>query len=128
MTDTYESTLAPAVRPLLGAYLALSWLTVAALATFAAIAPTLDTPQAWFRAVIVAGTSVLTFIIAGRAAKGRGRALLRLRIIVPVILIAIIAVLLFLPLPLWMIIEQAVCGLLLLITAVLVIGPTLRAR
>jgi hypothetical protein len=39
---------------------------------------------------------------------------------VTVILVAIAAVLAFVPLPLWMVVEQTVCGLLLLATAVIV--------
>jgi hypothetical protein len=42
------------------------------------------------------------------------------RIVVTVILVAIAAVLAFVPLPLWMVVEQAACGLLLLATAVIV--------
>lgn len=112
------------VKWLVGAYLAVSVLTVAAIIAFSAVAPGLVTPQASVRAVIVAATSALTFVFAGRAAKGRPRALLRLRIAVTVILVAIGAVLIFLPLPLWMIIEQALCGALLLATAAIVFRQT----
>jgi hypothetical protein len=45
------------------------------------------------------------------------RALRRLRIVVSVILIGLGVVLIFVPLPPWMIIEQALCGALLLATA-----------
>jgi hypothetical protein len=113
-----------AVKWLVGAYLAVSVLTVAAIIVFAAIAPGLVTPQASVRAVIVAATSMLTCVFADRAAKGRPRALLRLRVVVAVILIAIGAVLIFVPLPPWMIIEQAFCGALLLATAAIVFGQT----
>ena len=84
-------------------------------------------PQAWVRSVIVAATSILTFWFATRAAHGKPRALLQLRIVVPILLIAIIAVLLFLPLPLWMVIEQAVCGLLLLATTIIIFGKGVAA-
>ena len=113
-----------AVKWLVGAYLILSMLTVAAIITFSDIAPNLVTPQAWVRGIIVAATSILTFVFANRAARGNPRALLRLRIVVAVILIAIAAVLLFLPLPLWMFVEQVVCGALLLTTAVIIFRPT----
>jgi hypothetical protein len=89
-----------AVKWFVGAYLVLSMLTVAAIITFSDIAPNLVTPQAWVRGIIVAATSILTFVFANRAARGNQRALLRLRIVVAVILVAIAAVLLFLPLPL----------------------------
>jgi hypothetical protein len=113
-----------AVKWLVGAYLILSLLTVAAIITFSDIAPNLVTPQAWVRGIIVAATSILTFVFANHAARGNPRALLRLRIVVAVILIAIAAVLLFPPLPLWMFVEQVVCGALLLTTAVIIFRPT----
>ena len=81
------------------------------------------TPQALVRGIIVAATSILTFIFANRAVKGNPRALLRLRIVVAVILIALVAVVFFLPLPLWMFIEQLACGALLLATAMIIFRP-----
>ena len=115
-----------AVRWLVAGYLILSMLTVAAIIVFSRIAPDLVTPQAWVRGIIVAATSILTVIFASRAARGNERALLRLRIAVAVILIAIVAVLFFLPLPLWMIIEQAACGALLLAAAIIIFGEGRR--
>jgi hypothetical protein len=109
-----------AVTWLVGAYVVLSGLTVVAIATFASVAPSLVNPQAWVRGIIVAVTSLLTFVFARRAAAGNTRALLRLRIIVVVILVAIGAVLFLVPLPGWMIVEQIACGILLLATAVLI--------
>lgn len=113
-----------AVKWLVGAYLVLSMLTVAAITTLSNMAPHLVNPQAWVRGIIVAATSILTFIFANSAAKGNPRALLRLRIVVAIILIAIVAVVLFVPLPLWMIIEQAACGALLLATATIIFRKT----
>jgi hypothetical protein len=109
-----------AVTWLVGAYVVLSGLTVVAIATFASVAPSLVNPQAWVRGIIVAVTSLLTFVFARRASAGNTRALLRLRIIVVVILVAIGAVLFLVPLPGWMIVEQIACGILLLATAVLI--------
>ena len=109
-----------AVTWLVGAYVVLSGLTVVAIATFASVAPSLVNPQAWVRGIIVAVTSLLTFVFARRAAAGNARALLRLRIIVVVILVAIGAVLFLVPLPGWMIVEQIACGILLLATAMLI--------
>jgi hypothetical protein len=109
-----------AVTWLVGAYVVLSGLTVVAIATFASVAPSLVNPQAWVRGIIVAVTSLLTFVFARRASAGNARALLRLRIIVVVILVAIGAVLFLVPLPGWMIVEQIACGILLLATAVLI--------
>jgi uncharacterized membrane protein YccC len=84
------------------------------------VAPSQVSPQAWVRGVIVAATSVLTFVFARRAAQGHPRALLRLRIVVAIILVAIAGVLLFVTLPPWMVVEQSVCGLLLLATAAII--------
>jgi hypothetical protein len=110
------------VKLLVGSYLALSVLTVATVAVLSQLAPDLVNPQAWVRSSIVAATSLLTFRFATQAAHGKPRALLRLRIVVSILLIAIIAVLFFLPLPTWMIIEQGVCGLLLLATTIIIFG------
>ncbi|MGN6174885.1 MAG: hypothetical protein ACTHPS_18365 [Streptosporangiaceae bacterium] len=115
------------VELLVGSYLALSVLTVAMVVVLSQLAPHLVNPQAWVRSIIVAATSLLTFRFATRAARGKPRALLRLRIVVSILLIAIIAVLFFLPLPLWMVIEQAVCGLLLLATTIIIFGKGVAA-
>ena len=109
---------------LVGAYTVLSMLTVVAIITFSAVAPSLVNPQAQVRSVIVAATSSLTLLFAVRATRGDQKALLRLRIVVAVIFIAVVAVLLFLPLPLWMIVEQATCGVLLAATAVVIFRPS----
>jgi hypothetical protein len=111
-----------AVKWLIGAYITVSVLTVAAVITFSTVAPDLVNPQAWVRGIVVAVTSIFTYVFANRAARGDPRALLRLRIVVAVILVAIVAVLFFVPLPLWMKIEQAACGALLLATAVIIFG------
>jgi hypothetical protein len=111
------------VKWLVGTYAILSVLTVAAIITFSAVAPSLVNPEAQVRGVIVAATSVLTFVFARRAARGNQRALLRLRIIVAIILVAVVAVLFFVPLPPWMVVEQAACGVLLAATALLIYRP-----
>jgi hypothetical protein len=111
-----------AVTWLVGAYVVLSVLTVAAIITFSTVAPSLVNPAAQVRGVIVAATSVLTYVFARRAAAGNQRALLRLRIVVAVILVAVVAVLFFVPLPPWMAAEQVACGVLLAATAVLIYG------
>jgi FtsH-binding integral membrane protein len=113
-----------AVLWLLGAYLVLSWATVTLIVILSSTAPGLVTPQAWFRGVIVAAISILTFVLARKAAKGRPRALLRLRIVVTIILVAIVAVVFFLDLPTWMVYQQILCGALLLAVAILVFGKS----
>ena len=68
-------TSSSAVRWLVGTYLALSVLTVGAIVTLSVVVPSEVNPQAWVRGIIVAATSVLTFIFANRAASGNARAL-----------------------------------------------------
>jgi hypothetical protein len=108
------SRVSPAVRKIAVTYLVVSIAAVGVLAVLSITAPQQAPATAWVRAVIVAATSVLTVIFAHRAAAGHERALLRLRILVPIILVAVVLVLLFLPLPAWMVIEQLLCGTLLL--------------
>jgi hypothetical protein len=115
------------VKLLIGGYLALSVLTVATVIVLSQADPDLVNPEAWVRSIIVAATSLLTFAFANRAARGKPRALLRLRIVVLIPLVAFAGVLLFLPLPLWMIVEQAVCEVLLLTTAFLIFGRISQA-
>ncbi|WP_090675387.1 hypothetical protein [Paenibacillus tianmuensis] len=111
------------VRRLIGAYLVISWLTVAVIIILSLVAPNQVNSEAWVRGIIVAITSILTFVFANRTAAGKPRALLRLRIVVIVLLIAFTAVLFFLPLPVWMKVEQYICTALLLMTAILIFRP-----
>lgn len=108
-----------ATSRLIAVYMALSVLTVVALLVLTFVAPSFVNTQAWVRGVIIAVMSVVTFVIARRAAAGSPQALLRLRIIVLVLLVALVLVLFLLPLPLWMVVEQAACGVILAVVAVL---------
>jgi len=119
-TQTRRPAALGVVLWLVGGYLVLSWLTVVAIIVLSSVDPHLVNIQAWVRGIIIAVTSILTFLFARRAARGSQRGLLRLRIIVAILLVAVIAVLFFVPLPAWMVVEQAVCGALLAGTAVLV--------
>ncbi|WP_052226556.1 hypothetical protein [Microbacterium mangrovi] len=106
-----------AERLVLG-YVVLSLVTVVTLLALSLFAPRDVTVEAWVRGVIVAGTSLLTLLFARRARSGGAKALLRLRIIVLVLIVAVVGVLFFLPLPLWMVIEQALCGVILVVAAI----------
>lgn len=115
------------VKLLVGCYLGLSALTLAAI-----ILMRNDTAEVndvvWVRATIVVGSALLMTSFAARVAGGSARAYLRLRIVSALMVVAI-AVLISIPgfLPLWMRIEQGVCGLLLIGVVVVVNGRHLRS-
>ncbi|MGW4522308.1 hypothetical protein [Amycolatopsis sp. NPDC004378] len=118
-------------RPVLlltGGYAALSVLTLVAIVLFRNN-HAMVTDAVWVRATIVVASSLLTFAFARSAARGSRKGLLRLRIVAAVMLVAI-AVIVVLPglFPVWLRVEQAVCGLLLLGVTVLVNSKRLRAR
>jgi hypothetical protein len=82
----------------------------------------------WTRGTIVVISALLTFAFTIRAARGSRRAYLRLRIVSAVMVVAI-AVIVALPgtFPLWMKLEQAVCGLVLIAVAAVANGRHLRS-
>jgi len=130
MTTTTPNTVA-GFRPVLlltGGYLTLSVLTLLVIVLFRGN-HTMVTDAVWVRATIVVASSLLTFSFARSAGRGSRKGLLRLRIVAGVMLVAIV-VIVALPglFPLWLRIEQAACGLLLLGVTVLVNGRRLRAR
>ncbi|VVJ18961.1 Uncharacterised protein [Amycolatopsis camponoti] len=122
----------PAVfRPVLlvtGGYATLSVLTLLVIVLFRND-HAMVTDAVWVRATLVVASSLLTLAFARSAARGSRKGLLRLRIVSAVMLVAIV-VIVALPglFPLWLRIEQAVCGLLLLGVTVLVNGRRARAR
>jgi hypothetical protein len=99
---------------LIGGYAAVSVLTLAAVIVFRHDAA-MVTPAVWVRGTIVAAASMLSLFFAVRAARGDRRMLRRLRIVTTIMLVAIV-VIISLPgtFPLWLKLEQAICGLLLL--------------
>ncbi|MGK3202284.1 hypothetical protein [Amycolatopsis sp. MEPSY49] len=118
-------------RPVLlltGGYAALSVLTLVAIVLLRND-HALVTDAVWVRATLVVASSLLTFAFARSAARGSRKGLLRLRIVAAVMLVAIV-VIVALPglFPVWLRIEQAVCGLLLLGVTVLVNGRRARGR
>jgi hypothetical protein len=114
------------VKALLFGYLAVSVLTLAAIVLLRNDASVVN-PAVWIRGSIVAASSVLTLAFAAAAARGSRGAYRRLRIITAVMPVAIV-VIIALPgtFPLWMKVEQAVCGVLLLGVVAIVNGRTIR--
>jgi hypothetical protein len=115
------------VKALLVGYLAVSVLTLAAIVLLRNDASVVN-PAVWIRGTIVAASSVLTLAFAAGAARGSRGAYRRLRIITAVMPVAIV-VIIALPgtFPLWMKVEQAVCGVLLLGVVAIVNGRDVRA-
>ncbi|MEN8600422.1 hypothetical protein [Microbacterium rhizosphaerae] len=110
-------------RALVASYIALSLLALVVLGILSAVAPDQAGAAAWIRASIVAATGILMFVFATQAVRGSSQGLLRWRVVVIVMVVAI-AVVVSIPglLPLWFVIEQIVCGLLLLAVAVLILS------
>ena len=115
------------VRLLVGCYLAISVLTLAAVILLRDDAAVVN-PAVWIRGTIVTASALLMTVFAARAARGSGRAFLRLRIVSAVMVLAVV-VIVALPgtFPVWMKIEQGVCGLLLIGVIALVNGRHLRS-
>jgi hypothetical protein len=113
-------------KALLIGYLAVSMLTLAAIVLLRNDASVVN-PAVWIRGSVVAASSLLTLALAVRAARGSRRAYLRLRLITAIMPVAIV-VIIALPgtFPVWMKVEQAVCGLLLLGVVAIVNGRPVR--
>jgi O-antigen/teichoic acid export membrane protein len=129
--STTARTEAAGFRPVLlltAAYAGLSVLTLVVIVLFRDH-PGMVTDAVWVRATLVVASSLLTFAFARSAARGSRKGLRRLRIVSAVMLAAIV-VIVALPglFPLWLRLEQAACGLLLLGVTVLVNGRRRRAR
>ncbi|MDI5963403.1 hypothetical protein [Streptantibioticus silvisoli] len=112
---------------LVGAYLAVSVLTMAAIVALRSDASLVNS-AVWIRGSIVVVSALLLLVSAVRAAAGSPGAYRRLRVLSAVMVAAIVAVI-TLPgaFPLWMKIEQGVCGLLLICVAVIANGRQLRS-
>lgn len=115
------------VKALLVGYLAVSVLTLTAIVLLRNDVSVVN-PAVWIRGTIVAASSVLTLAFAAGAARGSRGAYRRLRVITAVMPVAIV-VIIALPgtFPLWMKLEQAVCGVLLLGVVAVVNGRVMRA-
>lgn len=111
--DTTRTAFRP-VRLLIGGYLGISLLTVAAVVLMRNDAAVVNA-AVWIRSSIVLVSAAVMTALAARAARGSRGAYLRVRILSAAMVVAI-AVIIALPgtFPLWLKIEQGVCGLVLL--------------
>ncbi|MEV8525124.1 hypothetical protein AB0451_13390 [Streptomyces sp. NPDC052000] len=112
---------------LAGGYLAISVLTLAAIALLRNDAAEVNT-AVWVRGSIVVASAFVTYLCAVRVARGSRSAYRRLRIISGAMVVAIAAII-ALPgtFPMWLKAEQAVCGLVLIAVAAIVNGKHLRS-
>lgn len=112
---------------LVGCYAGLSVLTLIAIILLRNH-PDLVTDAVWVRTTIVVATSLLMTSFAARTARGHSRSYLRLRLASGVMVLAI-AVIVALPgaFPVWLKVEQAMCGVLLLLVVVIVNGKRIRS-
>jgi hypothetical protein len=115
------------VNTLVASYLGLSVLTLVAIVVFRND-PAIVNAAVWIRGTLVVASALLMFLFALSAARGSRKGFLRVRLVSAIMVVAI-AVIISLPgtFPLWMKIEQAVCGLILLAVVVIVNGKHLRS-
>lgn len=127
LSGSRTSSTLRSVTLLITAYLAVSVLTLAGIIALRNNTAAVN-DAVWIRGTIVVASAVLTLSFARRAAHGSARAFLRLRLVTAIMLVAIV-VIDVLPgtFPLWMKVEQAICGLLLLGVVLLVNGKHLRS-
>ncbi|RFU37708.1 hypothetical protein DZF91_31455 [Actinomadura logoneensis] len=127
MADPNHTAAFRRIKVLVGVYAVISVLTFAGLVAYRNSSSV--TQPVWIRVSIVAASSLILFALTLRAARGSRGAFRRLRVLSAVMLAAIV-VIVSLPgmFPVWMRIEQAVCGLLLLGVVVVANGRGLRAR
>ncbi len=127
LTDARAQASFRSIKQLVGYYLALSVLTLVAIIVLRNHS-SLVNDAVWVRGVIVVGSAVLNFFFARRAARGSKKGFLQVRLVSGIMVVAI-AVIICLPgtFPLWMRIEQAVCGLLLLGVVIKVNSKHLRS-
>ncbi|ODU00688.1 MAG: hypothetical protein ABS81_22925 [Pseudonocardia sp. SCN 72-86] len=127
VTDAHDT--ARTWRTVVGLVLGYLAVSIAAVVVTALLRddPAVATTAAWVREIIVVVSACLTVAFARRAAAGSPRAFLRLRLVTAIMLVAIV-VIVAVPgaFPIWLRVEQAVCGVLLLGVVVLVNRPTLR--
>jgi hypothetical protein len=115
------------VRFLVGTYFAFAVATLAAIVVMRHHTGIVN-DAVWVRGTIVVASAALMTTFVARAARGSAGAYRRLRIVSAVMVVAIV-VIIALPgtFPLWMKLDQAVCGLLLIGVVLLVNGSHVRA-
>lgn len=118
------------LRPIVGlvaAYFTLSALTIVAAIVMRDNTALVNT-AVWIRGSIVLITAGLMLGFAIGARRGNPRAYLRLRIVSAIMVVAIAVILIALPadFPLWMLIEQATCGVLLVFVVALANRKSVR--
>jgi hypothetical protein len=117
--DHDDAGMLPAIKRAAGLYLALSLATVVAIVALRDNSDAV-TAAVWTRGIIVAASSLVTFLLTLRAERGSRGAYRRLRIISAAMIVAIV-VIIALPgdFPLWVKIEQGACAIVLLRLAAL---------
>jgi hypothetical protein len=115
------------VKLLVGGYLGISALAIVAIVVLRHH-PAQVNSAVWTHGIAVAGSALVAFVLAIRAAQGSRGAYRRLRV-TSVVVVAAIAVIIALPgsFPLWMKAEQGVAGLAMIGVAVLMNGSRLRS-
>ncbi|HEX4443792.1 MAG TPA: hypothetical protein VHZ81_09495 [Galbitalea sp.] len=108
------------VVALVGVYLGLSALTIVAAIVFASD-PSLVNTTVWIRGSIVVVTAALMLRFAMGARSGNARHYRRLRLVSAIMVVVIAVILVAIPgdFPLWMRIEQATCGAILVVVVIL---------
>jgi hypothetical protein len=126
MKDAEIRTALGRVRGLVGVYLAISVLTLVGIVLLRHHV-TVVTDAVWVRGSIVVASATLMSVFAARAAQGSKGAFRRLRVVSAVMVVAIV-VIVAVPgvFPVWMKVDQAVCGVVLLSVVLVVNGKHLR--
>jgi hypothetical protein len=127
LTHSQSQRALRSVQMLVGCYLGISMLTLAAIVLLHNSAPIVPA-SVWIRSIIVVVHAGVTLGFAAGTARGSRARYILLRLGSAIMVVAI-AVILVLPsdFPLWFKIEQGICGLLLLGVVVIVNGRQLRS-
>jgi hypothetical protein len=113
-------------RTLIAVYLGISAITLVAIVLLRDD-PAVVTVAVWIRGTIVVASAVVMLLLALAAGRGSTAAYLRLRIVSVIVFVAIV-VIIAIPgtFPLWMKLEQALCGAVLLVAVALLNSRAVR--